>query len=81
MFEHDCMRILILGNMANDGYSIAKGLWEMNVDVDLAVNSSDFGMALPEWEDGNIKNNIDPYNIQRARNKEYSHYFPKNPVF
>ena len=59
------MRILILGNMANDGYSVAKGLWEMNVDVDLAVNSSDFGMALPEWEDGNIDNNIDPYNIQK----------------
>ena len=59
------MRILILGNMANDGYSVAKGLWEMNVDVDLAVNSSDFGMALPEWEDGDINNNIDPYNIQK----------------
>ena len=59
------MRILILGNMANDGYSVAKGLWEMNVDADLAVNSSDFGMALPEWEDGNINNNIDPYNIQK----------------
>ena len=52
------MHILILGNMANDGYSIAKGLWEMNVDVDFAVNSSDFGMALPEWEDGDINNNI-----------------------
>jgi len=37
----------------------------MNVDVDLAVNSSDFGMALPEWEDGDINNNIDPYNIQK----------------
>jgi glycosyltransferase involved in cell wall biosynthesis len=59
------MRILILGNMANDGYAIAKGLWEMNLEVDLAINSSDFGMALPEWEDGDIKNNIDPYNIQR----------------
>lgn len=59
------MRILILGNMANDGYSLAKGLWKMNVDVDLAVNVSDFGMALPEWEDGDIKSNIDPYDIQK----------------
>jgi glycosyltransferase involved in cell wall biosynthesis len=59
------LRILILGNMANDGYSVAKGLWKMNKDVDLAVNSSDFGMALPEWEDGDISDRIDPYTIHR----------------
>jgi glycosyltransferase involved in cell wall biosynthesis len=62
------MRILILGNMANDGYAVAKGLWAKNVDADLAVNVSDFGMALPEWEDGDIQdNNIDPYNIKREQ--------------
>jgi glycosyltransferase involved in cell wall biosynthesis len=61
------MRILILGNMANDGYSVAKGLWKMKEDVDLAVNSSDFGMALPEWEDGYISSeNIDPYNVHMS---------------
>ena len=59
------MRILILGNLANDGYSVAKALWKMNKDVDLAVNSSDFGMALPEWEDGDISDTTDPYNIHR----------------
>ena len=59
------MRILILGNMANDGYSIAKAFWKMNMDVDLAVNSSEFGMGLPEWEDGDISTNIDPYNTHR----------------
>jgi len=58
--------------MANDGYSVAKGLWKMNVDVDLAVNSSDFGMGLPEWEDGDISTNIDPYNIQRDAIKNTS---------
>lgn len=51
--------------MANDGYAVAKELRRMNVDVDLAINSSDFGMALPEWEDGNISGNIDPYTIHR----------------
>lgn len=51
--------------MANDGYSVAKALWKMNVDVDLAVNSSDFGMALPEWEDGNVSETIDPYTVHR----------------
>ena len=58
------MRILILGNLANDGYSVAKGLWSMNADADLAVNISDFGMALPEWEDGDISNSVDPYNVK-----------------
>jgi glycosyltransferase involved in cell wall biosynthesis len=57
--------MLILGNMANDGYAVAKELRRMNVDVDLAVNSSDFGMALPEWEDGNISDTVDPYSIHR----------------
>ena len=44
--------------MTNDGYSIAKAYWKMNMDVDLAVNSSEFGMALPEWEDGDISANV-----------------------
>jgi glycosyltransferase involved in cell wall biosynthesis len=56
------MQILILGNMANDGYSVAKELRKMNIDVDLAINISDFGMALPEWEDANISA-IDPYSV------------------
>ena len=56
--------------MANDGYSVAKALWKMNEDVDLAVNSSDFGMALPEWEDGNITNNPDPYKVNREEIKD-----------
>ncbi len=59
------LRILILGNLANDGYSIAKPLWKMNIDVDLAVNSSEVEMYLPEWEDGDISTNIDPYNTHR----------------
>lgn len=57
------MRILILGNMANDGYAVAKELRKMNANVDLAVNSSDFGMALPEWEDANLSTGTNPYSI------------------
>ena len=68
----DILRILILGNMANDGYSVAKALWKMNMDVDLAVNSSEFGMALPEWEDGDISTNIHPYNTHRDEIKNTS---------
>ena len=66
--------------MANDGYAVAKALWKMNKDVDLAVNISDFGMALPEWEDGNISTKSDPYNLSTKDfdNKYLSsriHYF------
>ena len=56
--------------MANDGYAVAKELRRMNVDVDLAINTSDFGMALPEWEDGNMANNIDPYTVSRNEIKD-----------
>ncbi|MDE1816515.1 MAG: glycosyltransferase family 4 protein [Thaumarchaeota archaeon] len=57
--------MFILGNMANDGYAVAKPMWELNKDVDLGINTSDFGMALPEWEDAHIKNEVDPYKIER----------------
>src|SRR5581483_2167388 len=75
------MRILILGNMANDGYAVAKELRKMGTDVDLAVNISDFGMALPEWEDANITDNVDPYSMDAHAAKrtweppEWIHYF------
>ena len=59
------MRALILGNMANDGYAVAKQLRKMNADVDLAINISDFGMALPEWEDGIFNDNADPYDLKK----------------
>lgn len=64
------MRSLILGNMANDGYAVAKQLRKMNVDVDLAINISDFGMALPEWEDGNFNDNADPYDLKKNEIKK-----------
>ena len=64
------MRVLILGNLANDGYSVAKELRRMNVDVNLAINTSDFGMAMPEWEDGNIGKTVDPYNFKPEQLKD-----------
>lgn len=64
------MRSLILGNMANDGYAVAKQLRKMNVDVDLAINISDFGMGLPEWEDGNFNDNADPYDLKKNEIKK-----------
>lgn len=51
--------------MANDGYAVAKELRKMNKDVDLGINISDFGMALPQWEDGNFNDKIDPYTLNK----------------
>lgn len=58
------MRILVCGNMANDGYNVVKELRRMNYDADLAINKTDFAMAFPEWEDADLKGAIDPYNIK-----------------
>jgi len=75
------VRALILGNMANDGYAVAKQLRKMNADVDLAINISDFGMALPEWEDGIFNDNADPYDLKKNEIKKswnapsWIHYF------
>jgi glycosyltransferase involved in cell wall biosynthesis len=56
--------------MANDGYSVAKEMHRMGNDVDLAINISDFGMALPEWEDGEFQENVDPYSIDKKNIKD-----------
>jgi len=48
--------------MANDGYSVGKAMRRFDIDVSLAVNVSDFGMALPEWEEARLSG-IDPYDF------------------
>lgn len=61
------LKILILGNTANDGYAVAKELRKMNKDVDLAINMSDAVYCLPQWEEGSIS---DPNNSLDATKKE-----------
>jgi glycosyltransferase involved in cell wall biosynthesis len=56
--------------MANDGYAVAKELRKMNVDVDLAINVSDFGMALPQWEETEITNTLDPFSLNLSDIKD-----------
>lgn len=58
-------KILILGNMANDGYAIAKPMQDMGVDVTLGVNNFDFGMSMPEWETEEFDDYVDPYDLDR----------------
>ena len=64
------MQILILGNMANDGYTLCKQLVKMNVDVTLGANGIDFGMSYPEWEDAIIDKPINPYDVKRNELKD-----------
>jgi glycosyltransferase involved in cell wall biosynthesis len=56
--------------MANDGYAVAKELRKMNVDVDLAINVSDFGMALPQWEETEISDTLDPFSLNLSDIKD-----------
>lgn len=56
------MRIAHVFNMANNGYQIVKALRRYtNIDVDLIIDSGDFGMGLPIWEDYQL--NVDPYHV------------------
>lgn len=48
-------------NMANDAYAIVKALRRNGLAAELIINSADFGMGLPMWEDLEIE--MDPYKI------------------
>jgi glycosyltransferase involved in cell wall biosynthesis len=47
--------------MANNGWHIVKALRRNGFDAELIINSADFGMALPIWEELELM--IDPYNL------------------
>jgi len=55
------MKIAHILNMANNGYHMVKALRNNGVDADLIIRSTDFGMALPQWEEEEITE--DPYKI------------------
>ena len=55
------MKIAHVLNMANNGYHMVKALRRNGVDADLIISSSDFGMALPIWEENEIEE--DPYKV------------------
>ena len=55
------MKICHVLNMANNGYHMVKALRERGIDADLIISSTDFGMALPIWEEKEI--DADPYKI------------------
>jgi len=55
------LKICHVLNMANNGYHIVKALRERGIDADLIIRSTDFGMALPIWEEKEIEE--DPYKI------------------
>jgi len=55
------MKIAHVLNMANNGYHMVKALRRNGVNADLIISSSDFGMALPIWEENEIEE--DPYKV------------------
>lgn len=63
------MRILVLGNMANDGYYVAKALRSAGIDAHLGILYPDFGMAFPEWEEVTYDGKVDPYSFTLEKKK------------
>lgn len=56
------MKIGLVLNMANNQWLIAKALRRAGVEADLIINSRDFGMGVPHWEEADIVG-VDPYTI------------------
>lgn len=55
------LKIAHVLNMANNGYHMVKALRKNGVEADLIIDSSDFGMGNPIWEEKEIQE--DPYSI------------------
>lgn len=74
-------KILILGNIANEGYVVAKELRKKNIHVDLAINLSDSIFCFPPWiENDNIKVSNTKLCINDIKNEftnseSWIHYF------
>jgi len=69
------MKVVTLGNMANDGLATTLALRKVNVDAHIYVNYIDFACAHPEWEYGDFgrnmsfngkENEVDPYNLANS---------------
>jgi len=56
------MRVVHVFNMANNAYNIVKALRKKEFEADLILNSNDFGMSMPMWEELEL-NDVDPYNF------------------
>src|SRR2546426_1162773 len=55
------MRVLHVGNMANNAYLIAKALRAAGVEAELVVDRSDVLTSQPEWEEADIKEPLPLY--------------------
>src|SRR3989442_15827993 len=55
------MRVVHVGNMANNAYLIAKALRGAGVEADLVVDRSDVLTSQPEWEEADIKEPLPLY--------------------
>ncbi len=78
------MRVGLILNMANNQYLITKALRKIGVDAELIINTKDFGMGLPHWEEANI-DGVDPY-LADATALAHVYHLPKwirtwNPGF
>lgn len=55
------MKVVHVFNMANNAFNIVNALRKKGFEADLILNSRDFGMSMPMWEDLDI--DMDPYDF------------------
>ncbi|MGA2785825.1 MAG: glycosyltransferase, partial [Candidatus Bathyarchaeia archaeon] len=60
------MKIVHVFNMNNDAYSIVKFMRKAGLEADLIIDKQDFGMTLPQWEDGQFAEGTDPYALKQS---------------
>lgn len=60
------MKIAHVFNMANNAYQICKALRNKGLDVELILQSLDFGMSMPFWEE--LELDINPYDFRKDPN-------------
>jgi len=59
------MKVVHVFNMNNDAYSIVKFMRKAGLEADLIIDKQDFGMTLPQWEDGQFAEGTDPYALKQ----------------
>ena len=55
------LRVLHIGNIANNAYNNAKIQRQYGIDADVICHDYYHVMATPEWEDGGLTTRLDPY--------------------
>ncbi|OPY62540.1 MAG: Alpha-monoglucosyldiacylglycerol synthase [Pelotomaculum sp. PtaU1.Bin065] len=66
------MKVLLVGNIANNSYLIAKFLRRRGIEADLLIYDYKHIMGQPEWEDGVFEELVDEFNPDLSKVENFS---------